>query len=191
MNVYSAMPLTVMFTGIADFEKMDGGVKSFQFNAPIIMNKTHMIQLTRTDATNNDFRKLVAALDADLAIRDGADHSFFAQFNKIDHIGHVVVAYAGNEAVGCGAIKEYAAGIMEVKRMFVPKEHRSRGIASLVLQELEAWAKHLGYTSCILETGLKQPEAIALYKKNRYTIIPNYGQYVEVASSVCFEKVLV
>ncbi len=149
-----------------------------------------MIRLVRADSTNNDFRDLVTALDKDLAIRDGADHSFFAQFNKIDLIKHVVIAYDGAMPVGCGAIKEYTAGTMEVKRMYVLPEQRGQGIASLVLKELEQWAKELGYATCILETGYKQPEAIQLYKKNSYIIIPNYGQYAGVESSVCFEKVL-
>lgn len=148
------------------------------------------LRLQRTDSTNPDFRTLVAALDADLAIRDGAEHSFFAQFNKIDLIKHVVVAYAGNEPVGCGAVKAYAPGIMEVKRMYVPPAHRGMGVASQVLQELETWAKQLGYSACILETGWKQPEAIRLYQKNNYLTIPNYGQYAGVESSVCFEKAL-
>ncbi len=131
---------------------------------------------------------LVAALDKDLAIRDGDDHAFYAQYNKVDLIRHVVLAYDGSEAIGCGAIKEYAVGIMEVKRMYVPPARRGQGIASLVLNELEAWAGEMNYTKCILETGLAQPEAIALYKKNAYTIIPNYGQYAGVENSVCFEK---
>lgn len=149
-----------------------------------------MYTLLRTDSSNADFKKLVVALDKDLAIRDGDEHAFFAQFNKIAAIKHVVVAYEGNQPVGCGAIKEYEPGVMEVKRMYVPLEKRGNGIASLVLQELEKWAAELGYTKCILETGLKQPEAISLYKKNDYILIPNYGQYAGVESSVCFEKVL-
>jgi len=79
---------------------------------------------------------------------------------------------------------------MEVKRMFVPLEKRGKGIASIVLKELENWARELGYKTCILETGIKQPEAITLYKKNNYALIKNYGQYAEVESSACFEKQL-
>ena len=149
-----------------------------------------MIRIVRTDAANEDFRTLVAALDKELAIRDGADHAFFAQYNRIDHIKHTVVAYAGDEPVGCGAIKEYAAGTIEVKRMFVPLEKRGQGIASLILAELEAWAREMDYVACILETGQKQPEAIALYRKSLYKTIPNYGQYADVADSVCFKKLL-
>lgn len=147
-----------------------------------------MITCLRTDSGNKDFQKLVQELDADLRIRDGEEHSFFAQFNKIDSIRNVVVAYEQGTPVGCGAIKHYADDTMEVKRMYVPPEHRGRGIASVVLQELESWAKELGYKKCILETGEKQPEAIALYHKNQYGVIPNFGQYADVPTSVCFEK---
>lgn len=147
-----------------------------------------MYTFTRTTSDNLDFQALVKELDKDLAIRDGAEHSFFAQFNKIDAIKHVVVVYDNDMAVGCGAIKEYAAGIMEVKRMFVPPSERGKGIASKILTELEQWATELGYAKCILETGKKQHEAVGLYHKNNYLVIPNYGQYAEVESSVCFEK---
>ncbi len=149
-----------------------------------------MITLLRTNSEHRDFVELVRLLDADLAKRDGADHSFYAQFNTIDKIKYVVVAYENERPVGCGAIKEYAHGTMEVKRMYVPPEHRKKGIASNILSELERWAVDLTYTKCILETGKQQPEAIALYRKNGYRIIPNYGQYAQVGNSVCFEKAL-
>lgn len=149
-----------------------------------------MYTLLKTDSANKDFRKLVAELDKDLAIRDGDEHAFFAQFNKIDSVRYVTVAYDGYEAVGCGAIKEYEPGIAEVKRMFVYEDKRGRGIASTILRALEKWAAELGYKKCILETGIKQHEAIGLYKKNGYTVIPNYGQYEDIESSVCFEKVV-
>ncbi|MCZ8284384.1 MAG: GNAT family N-acetyltransferase [Bacteroidia bacterium] len=147
-----------------------------------------MYRLQRTNSDDPDFQALVRELDKDLAIRNGEDHSFFAQFNKINAIKHVVLAFENEQVVGCGAIKEYDADTMEVKRMFVPLEKRGKGIASAVLKELEHWAKELGYQTCVLETGRKQPEAIAVYKKNNYRIIQNYGQYAGVESSVCFEK---
>lgn len=150
-----------------------------------------MIQLIRTNSNHKHFQELVKALDLDLRIRDGEDHAFFAQFNKIDMIKYVVVAYENDWAIGCGAIKEYSTNVMEVKRMYVVEEKRGKGIASIVLQELEKWGIELNYEKCILETGLAQPEAIQLYTKNNYTRIPNYGQYADVKTSVCFEKRLV
>jgi len=147
-----------------------------------------MLQIIRTDSSNSDFNHLVAQLDRYLKVSDGDDHAFFDQYNKLDAIKHVVVAYLNKEAVGCGAIKHYEDGVIEVKRMFVPVEFRGKGIASNVLNHLEQWAKELGYTSCILETGKVQIEAVALYHKNGYRVIPNYGQYIGVDLSICFKK---
>jgi len=147
-----------------------------------------MIVIIRTNSSNQHFINLVKQLDAYLAIKDGRDHAFYDQYNKLDKIKHVIVAYENNKPVGCGAIKEYDAITMEVKRMFTLPECRGKGIAAKVLNELEKWATELGYTKCILETGKRQPEAIALYKKNGYKNIPNYGQYVGMDNSVCFEK---
>ncbi|MDE3145570.1 MAG: GNAT family N-acetyltransferase, partial [Bacteroidota bacterium] len=125
-----------------------------------------MIQLIRTDSGNKDFIELVKHLDADLAEKDGDDHTFYNQFNKIDKIKFVVVAYENEKPLGCGAIKEYDLTTMEVKRMFVHPENRGKGIASKILSELENWAKELSFAKCILETGKRQKEAIELYKKN-------------------------
>ena len=77
--------------------------------------------------------------------------------------------------VDCGA-----PGIRRVRR--------GRGFATIVLKGLESWAAELSFKRCILETGYKQPEAIALYTKNGYHKIPNYGQYQSVGNSMCFEK---
>lgn len=150
-----------------------------------------MRNLIRTDSDNSDFRELVGLLDRELQIRDGAEHSFYAQFNKIDKIREVVVAYENNQVVGCGAFKEFAPRVAEIKRMYVRENMRGRGIAGEILKELENWAKELNFTECILETGLKQPEAIALYRKSGYEIIPNYGQYEGIENSVCMRKVII
>jgi putative acetyltransferase len=149
-----------------------------------------MIHLIRTNSGNPDFQKLVALLDGDLAIRDGADHAFYAQFNKINYIRHAVVAYQNEAPVACGAFREYEANTVEIKRMFVQPEHRGKGIAGLVLQELENWVAELKYQACVLETGRNQPEAIRLYQKSGYSSIPNYGQYIGIANSVCMKKLI-
>lgn len=149
-----------------------------------------MLRLIRTDSSNSDFINLVRLLDAELAIRDGDQHDFYHQFNKIDMIKYAIVAYENNEPVGCGAIKEFAPDAMEVKRMYTVPAFRGKGLASKILTELETWAAELLYQKCILETGKKQPEAISLYKRSGYDIIPNYGQYAGVENSVCFEKIL-
>lgn len=144
--------------------------------------------LKRTDSNDSDFIGLVRLLDAELAVRDGEDHAFYDQFNKLTLIRHAVVAYLDDRAVGCGAVKPLGADLMEVKRMFVLPEFRGRGLAPKVLSELERWASELGACACCLETGQNQPEAIALYYKCGYERIPNYGKYSGVYNSVCFQK---
>lgn len=147
-----------------------------------------MTTLKRTTATNPDFVALVSQLDAELAIRDGDDHDFYHQFNGLEHIKYVVLVYENDIAIGCGAIKKFTDTSIEVKRMFVDLEHRGKGVAVSILNELEAWAKELGYKFCILETGINQPEAIRLYTKTGYKSIENYGQYAGVSTSYCFQK---
>ncbi len=144
----------------------------------------------RTTSENIDFTNLVKSLDQDLAIKNGDKNDFYVQFNKIDLIQHVVVAYESEQAIACGAIKEYDKETMEVKRIFVLPHMRGKGIATWVLNNLEKWAKELGYKRCVLETGEKMSEAIALYKKCNYIRIENYEPYKDVIDSRCFEKKL-
>ena len=147
-----------------------------------------MLSITKTNSQNLDFLKLVEALDKELAIRNGDANDFFAQYNKVDFINYVIVAYNDNIPVGCGAIKVHDNTTMEIKRMYVSQEMRGHGIAQKILIALEAWAHDLGFTRCILETGDDMLPAVSLYKKCGYIKIPNYGQYVDVTDSVCFEK---
>ena len=149
-----------------------------------------MFTLLRTNSTNIDFIDLVEQLTAYFAVIDGEDHAFYSQFNKIGSLKHVIVAYESDKALGCGAIREFSTDIVEVKRMYVLPECRGKGIASKILAELEGWAKDLGYNTCILETHKKQADAVALYNKAGYRVIPNYGQYANMETSICFEKTL-
>lgn len=142
----------------------------------------------RTTSENIDFQKLVVLLDEVLRSRDGEDNSFYAQHNTLVKINHVVVFYEEDIAIGCGAFKEFDSNSVEIKRMFVHPEYRGKGIASTVLKELEIWASEIHYTNCVLETGKNNPEAISLYQKNGYKIIPNYGQYENIETSVCLKK---
>ncbi|WP_053405419.1 GNAT family N-acetyltransferase [Persicobacter sp. CCB-QB2] len=149
-----------------------------------------MLSLLRTDSSHQDFLQLVQNLDQDLAIRNGEDNAFYAQFNKVDAIPCVVVAFLEGKPAGCGAMKFFSPGKMEIKRMFTLEACRGKGVASAILKELEQWAEELGMQSCVLETGIQQPEAIGLYQKQQYQRIPNYGPYAMVEDSLCFEKQL-
>jgi len=149
-----------------------------------------MIKLVRTNSQNTDFINLVKQLDAYLKITDGDEHDFYNQFNSIENLKHTVVAYIENKAVGCGAFKPFNKKSVEVKRMFTTTETRGKGIATQILKELENWATELNYSSCVLETGIRQNEAVQFYKKSLYKITPNYGQYIGIENSLCFEKQL-
>ncbi len=149
-----------------------------------------MLQLLRTNSTNPEFRELVSLLDADLAERDGEDHAFYHQYNGLEGLDRAVVCFQDGQAVGCGALKEFDRESVEIKRMFTNPEYRGKGIAAGVLKELELWAADDGFSRMVLETGLRNPEAIGLYEKYGYRRIPNFEPYVGVENSVCFEKKL-
>lgn len=147
-----------------------------------------MTRFIRTDSDNINFKTLVVMLDADLRERDGDEHAFYAQFNKIASIRNVVVCFVDEKAIGCGAFKVYDELKVEIKRMFVLPQYRGHGVAMKILNELEIWAAELNYLEYLLETGKKQPEAIRLYKKAGYMITESYGQYLNVENSVCMKK---
>ncbi len=147
-----------------------------------------MIKIVRTDSKNKDFIALVDHLNDYLKIVDGEDHDFYHQYNGIEILKHVVVAYKNQKPVGCGAFKKYNENSVEIKRMFTRVDARGEGIAGKILTELEKWAKEEGYSTCVLETGKRQIEAMSFYKKMKYTIIPNYGQYKDIENSLCFNK---
>lgn len=149
------------------------------------------MKIIKTSSKNKEFQFLVLLLDEELAERDGPQHDFYHQFNGIENLDHVILVKKGEVAIACGAIKLFERDMMEVKRMFVKKEYRSKGIAGLVLKELESWSLELGAEKCVLETGKRQPEAISLYLKAGYKKTPNYGQYKGIENSVCMEKDLI
>ena len=148
------------------------------------------ITFKRTEAKNKDFIDLVISLDAYLTIINGDEDSFFKNFNKVEDLQYVIVAYINNVPVGCGALKIFDADNLEVKRMFVDPKYRGRKIAQQIVAELELWAKELNYQFCILETSIEMEPAVCLYKSVGYIEMPKYGQYKEVETSICFKKEL-
>lgn len=147
--------------------------------------------LKRTTQRNSDFQALVVALDRELAIRDGEDHAFYHQFNGIEELNRVVLAYVDDKAVGCGSFKSHNDDRIEIKRMYVLPSHRRHGIAKQIVMDLEKWGKTLRYKEAVLETGKAQIEALSFYPKMAYGVIPNFYPYKEVENSICFRKFLV
>ena len=149
-----------------------------------------MNKIIRTDTKNSDFLRLISELDAYLRITDGDDHEFYNQFNGLDNIKNVVIAYKDKQAIGCGALKKFDDETAEIKRMYVKINHRGYGIAQAILNSLELWASEKDFKKCILETGDRQIEAIKFYNKSGYIRIANYGQYRQMDNSNCFEKLV-
>jgi GNAT superfamily N-acetyltransferase len=104
--------------------------------------------------------------------------------------GRFVIVFEGGEPVACGGFRRHDAETAEIKRMWVRPHARGRGLARLVLRELESSARARGYRALVLETGLRQPEALALYESHGYTPIPSYGFYKESPLSRCYRKEL-
>lgn len=147
-------------------------------------------KIIKTDNTNDDFIKLITLLDEDLAERYGEKQKEYEKFNKVDFIKDVILIYNEGLAVGCGAIKQYNRKSVELKRVFVLKSCRGQGIAKLVIKSLEDIARDLGYSEMLLETGIKQSEAISLYNKLGFSEIQNYIPYEGNTNSICMKKIL-
>ena len=136
--------------------------------------------------------ELLAELDEDLLCRYGDDdepvHAPVAAF--VPPHGLFLVALSEGVPVGCGGFRPHEDGVAELKRMYVRPQARGRGLARHLLSALEDAAARAGYRELWLETGLSQPEAIALYESSGYQPIPTFGQYAGAPDQRCYAKVL-
>lgn len=146
------------------------------------------MNVLRTDSTSPDFQKLVKSLDATLAEHNGENDDFFSQYNKIDTIKNCIVVYIDSIPAACGAFKPFSEDTVEIKRMFTDPVFRKKGLGSAIVKELESWATELNFKKAVLETSQDLKSAISVYEKSGFYRIPNYGQYVGIEQSVCYEK---
>ncbi|WPQ61974.1 GNAT family N-acetyltransferase [Chitinophaga sancti] len=149
-----------------------------------------MLRLKRTNSDDPHFQELIIALDKDLWIRYPEIQQDYEVLDKVKNIPTVVVAYVDALPVGCACFRQFDSKTVEIKRMFVHNAHRGQGIAYAILKELETWAITEGFSRAVLETGIRQPEAIALYQKSGYTFMDNYPPYEQMENSVCLQKPL-
>ena len=146
--------------------------------------------LLRTNSENPDFSSLTGELDIELCRIYNTNPADYEEYNRITDLPTVVLAYENGLPVGCGCFKIFDQNTIEIKRMFIQDNQRGKGIATSILKELESWARELGYSKAVLETGKGQPNAIKLYQKYGYEITENYNQYDELEISVCLKKIL-
>lgn len=145
-----------------------------------------------TNGSNQDFVALCHELDAYLNHIVGGEENRaqYIPYNSLDDIHDAFVVYDGDKAAGCVAFKRYDDETAEVKRVFIREDYRGRGISKELMELLERTAKEQGYSGLILESGEILTEAMALYRKIGYKVIPNYGQYKDMPESICMRKEL-
>lgn len=138
-----------------------------------------------------DAKRLVEALDTELSQLYLPEQRFGPNL-KAEHLddgrGVFLIARDDGEAVGCGAIRVLDVTSAEAKRMYVKPSHRSQGVGRAVLDALEANSRRLGIKRLVLETGIYQEAAIALYKRAGFREVDCWGEYATSATSVCFAK---
>jgi putative acetyltransferase len=140
---------------------------------------------------DRDLHALIENLDKELLQRYPAQGIFGVDFSnpKVREMTFCV-AYLNGVAAGCGGLRPLDKNIAELKRFYVLREFRGRGVASVILDFLEGQAKAQGISVIKLETGPKQPEAIGLYRKFGYREIEAYGEYIGCEHSYCMEKTM-
>jgi hypothetical protein len=146
--------------------------------------------IKRITSNDKDFQWLIQQLDKELWDELHEDQATYDQYNKVPDINTAVVVYVNDLPAASGCFKKYNADTVEIKRMFVIKEHRGKGLSKIILQELENWAIEEGFKFSLLETSIHFIPATTLYKKSGYQIIPNYDQYKGLEESVCMKKPL-
>ncbi|TLU98256.1 GNAT family N-acetyltransferase [Dyadobacter luticola] len=149
-----------------------------------------MITTIRTDSNNPDFKQLTDELDQELCRLYNTKLEDYEEYNRITNLETVVLAYADDKLAGCGCFRKYDDFTVELKRMYVVPEFRQKGVAQMMVKTLEDWALELGNEAVILETGYRQPEAIAMYRKLGYTEIENYNGDTTI-HSVSLRKALI
>jgi len=132
---------------------------------------------------------LIQALDDELQHRYpgepvfGIDADGFLERGGVFLLGHVEGA-----AIACGALRQISHDMYEVKRMYIRPEFRGRGLSRLMFNRLESISRDKGCRKLLIETGNKQPEALALYQSVGFTAIDRFGEYAQNEYSICFAK---
>jgi putative acetyltransferase len=147
--------------------------------------------IQREEITSSRAASLIRELNAELSQlypEPGATHFRLSPEEVADGRGAFLVACADGMPLGCGAVRQLDQGTGELKRMYVAPPARGQGIGRALLTELEHEARRLGIRRLVLETGIRQEAALALYRQAGFAVIPAFGEYVDSPTSVCLGK---
>jgi putative acetyltransferase len=149
------------------------------------------VVVQREDIASPAAARLISALNRELTQQypePGATHFRLGSDEVAEGRGAFVVAYVDGTPVGCGAVRCLAQDTAELKRMYVAPAARGQGIGRVLLTELEHEAHALGVRRLVLETGIRQEAALALYRKTGFAVIPAFGEYTSSPTSICMGK---
>ena len=156
------------------------------------VDQTRVI-VERADILSPTAQRLIEALNAELSNtypEQGACHFRLDAHEVANGQGAFLIAFRAGKPVGCGAVRRTEAQTGEIKRMYVVPKERGRGVGRVILNALEAEARALRISRLVLETGIRQTEALALYQRAGFTRIAPFGEYVGSPLSVCLAKEL-
>jgi putative acetyltransferase len=153
------------------------------------------ITIVRAELTDQVSRALIDALNAELLgtyPEPGATHFQLDPEQVAEGRGVFLVLYHGPTPVGCGALRQLDDATAELKRMYVAVAYRGTGLGRRLLAALEGEARLLGVRRVVLETGIRQAAALALYRATGFQSIPLFGEYLRSpTTSICLGKELV
>ena len=156
-------------------------------------DRQHECEIRREDILSSVANALIQSLNAELSERypeEGANHFRLDPEEVAEGHGVFYVAYRDAQPIGCGAVRLLDADTAEIKRVYVAPGARGQGIGRVILDSLESEARRLGAPLLVLETGERQPEALALYARAGFSRIPAFGEYIGSPHSVCMAKAL-
>ena len=151
------------------------------------------VVVKRADLDSPEAVALIEALNAELLEtypEPGATHFRLDPDEVAAGRGGFFLAWEGDRAVGCGAVRRIDERTGEIKRMYVLPAERGRGVSRVLLTALEDEARRLGLARVCLETGTRQMAALALYERSGFVRIAAYGDYANSAFGVCLEKAI-
>ena len=151
------------------------------------------VSIQRASLHSSDVQALISALNAELSERYPEEGAVFSRLDTGEVSpgkGAILIAVVDSEAVGCGAIRRVDESDAEIKRMYVVPGFRGTGVGRALLNGLEVEAHLLGVSRLVLETGERLPEALVLYERAGFAVIPQFGEYLGAPLSLCVGKLL-